>query len=314
LPGPHRCRPQGSCPSRRFWPRARHARTLANPPSPWRPDASRPCFMPLAPLESPFRASLLEEPYPLSRASCFLAGSRSTNPTARHGPRDSRPLSPLRRPLAAACPKARRTGRPGRRFPGVARTLRVTRCRARLQRPRLGSAGLTGYGGRHARFEALLPSRVPSSRDHHPCGQRSHAVGALLGFVGESSPTSCPVGPASFPASGTLRVSPQGESTGCPGDSSSRPYPLEFSPAVRGFGLRVDERGPGRTRSSPALGSSLPGHMFARFALRPWGLEPTIHRRDRSIEPDHATVRRRPCLRTLSRSAHPPIASPVRVA
>jgi len=36
--------------------RTRHARILANPPSPWRPDASRPCFMPLASLESPFRA------------------------------------------------------------------------------------------------------------------------------------------------------------------------------------------------------------------------------------------------------------------
>jgi len=123
------------------------------------------------PWSRPSELSLLEEPYPLSRASCFLAGSRSTNPTARHGPRNSRPLSPLRRPLAAACPKARRTGRPGRRFPGVARTLRVTRCRARLQRPRLESAGLTGYGGRHARFEALLPSRVRSSRDHRPCGR-----------------------------------------------------------------------------------------------------------------------------------------------
>jgi len=32
------------------------ARTLTNPPTPWRPDASRPCFMPLASLESPFRA------------------------------------------------------------------------------------------------------------------------------------------------------------------------------------------------------------------------------------------------------------------
>jgi hypothetical protein len=36
--------------------RTRHARILANPPSPWRPDASRSCFIPLAPLESPFRA------------------------------------------------------------------------------------------------------------------------------------------------------------------------------------------------------------------------------------------------------------------
>jgi len=84
------------------------------------------------PWSRPSELSLLEEPYPLSRASCFLAGSRSTNPTARHEPRCSRPLSPARRPLAAAGPRAGWTGRPGRRFPGVARSTRVTRCRARL--------------------------------------------------------------------------------------------------------------------------------------------------------------------------------------
>jgi hypothetical protein len=56
------------------------------------------------PWSRPSELSLLEEPYPLSRASCFHAGSRSTSPTARHGPRVSRPLSPARRPLAAAGP------------------------------------------------------------------------------------------------------------------------------------------------------------------------------------------------------------------
>ena len=54
-PGPHRCRPQGSCPSRRFWLHSRHARaadpfrSLPARRSPWCPDASRPCSMPLAP-------------------------------------------------------------------------------------------------------------------------------------------------------------------------------------------------------------------------------------------------------------------------
>jgi hypothetical protein len=47
----------------------------------------------------------------------------------------------------------------------------------------------------------------------------------------------------------------------------------------------VIERSPGRTRPPPALEIATPGHMFARFALRPWGLEPTVRRRDRSIEP-----------------------------
>jgi hypothetical protein len=57
VPAPRRCRPQGSCPSRRFWLRPRNVRTprgARRPPC--RPDASRPCSMPLASLESPFRA------------------------------------------------------------------------------------------------------------------------------------------------------------------------------------------------------------------------------------------------------------------
>lgn len=135
-PGPHRCRPQGSCPSRRFWLRTRHARILANPPLPWRPDASRPCFMPLAPLESPFRAFpsrgavpalaglllpcgfALDPPNGAARTEGFAAPF-PVAPTSRRG-------SPVR---------AGRTGRPGRRFPGVARTLSVTRCRARFSAP-----------------------------------------------------------------------------------------------------------------------------------------------------------------------------------
>jgi len=184
------------------------------------------------PWSRPSELSLLEEPYPLSRASCFLAGSRSTNPTARHEPRDSRLLSPLRRPLAAAGPKARRTGRPGRRFPGVARTLRVTRCRARLQRPRLESAGLTGYGGRHARFEALLPSRVRSLQRSPPWPGDDRPVGALLGFCRVNVPTGYPAGPTDRSADGTLRVSSQGEPSGCARGLSFTLHPLEFTPAI----------------------------------------------------------------------------------
>jgi len=69
LPHLRRCRPQGSCPSRRFRLRTRHdtnpcgARRL-----PWHPDASRPYYMPLASLWScPTELSLPEEPFPLSR-------------------------------------------------------------------------------------------------------------------------------------------------------------------------------------------------------------------------------------------------------
>jgi hypothetical protein len=49
--------------------------------------------------------------------------------------------------------------------------------------------------------------------------------------------------------------------------------------------------------------------VFARLELRPWGLEPTVRQRERSIKPPHATVGQRPCLRALSRSARPPVAS-----
>jgi len=134
-PGPHRCRPQGSCPSRRFWPRSRHARTPCGARrSPWRPDASRSCFIPLASLESPFRAFPSRGAVPALAGLLLPCGFAFDRPTARHGPRCSRPLSPSRRPLAAAGPKARRTGRPGRRFPGVARASHVARYRARLRR------------------------------------------------------------------------------------------------------------------------------------------------------------------------------------
>jgi len=50
------------------------ARTLAEPAvTPWRPDASRPCYMPLASLWScPTELSLPEEPYLLSQAVASL--------------------------------------------------------------------------------------------------------------------------------------------------------------------------------------------------------------------------------------------------
>jgi len=51
--------------------------------------------------------------------------------------------------------------------------------------------------------------------------------------------------------------------------------------------------------------------VFARFPLWPWGLEPTVRRRVRPIEPFTPTVRQRPCSPALSRSASTPVASPV---
>jgi len=70
-----------------------------------------------------------------------------------------------RRPLATAGLAARRTEQLGRRFPGVARASRVTGYPARVRRSSSDRAVLAGFGGRHAHFEALLPSRVRSRDD-----------------------------------------------------------------------------------------------------------------------------------------------------
>jgi len=69
-PNPRRSRPQGSCPSRRFWLRSRHCTSSCElAVTPWHPDASRPYYMPLASLWScPSELSLPEEPYLLSQA------------------------------------------------------------------------------------------------------------------------------------------------------------------------------------------------------------------------------------------------------
>jgi len=55
-PDPRRCRPQGSCPSRRFRLARGSLGTFWTPPIAVAPDASRPSFMPLASLERPSRA------------------------------------------------------------------------------------------------------------------------------------------------------------------------------------------------------------------------------------------------------------------
>ena len=67
-PDPRRCRPQGSCPSRRFRPARGSHGIFWTPPFAVAPDASRPCSMPLASLELPSRA------FPSRGAGPALAG------------------------------------------------------------------------------------------------------------------------------------------------------------------------------------------------------------------------------------------------
>jgi hypothetical protein len=135
--------------------------------------------MPLAPLEWPFRAFPSRGGVAALAGLVLPCGFAFDRPTARHGPRDSRPLSPARRPLAAACPKARRTGRPGRRFPGVARR-RTSRVAALVcgVSSRIGRAHRTRRPARPLRSFAPLES--PFSRRPKPWPGHGRPVGALL--------------------------------------------------------------------------------------------------------------------------------------
>jgi hypothetical protein len=90
--------------------------------------------MPLSSLESPYRAFPSRGAVPALAGLLLPCGFAFDRPTARHGPRDSRPLSPARRPLRHGEHEARRTGRPGRRFPGVARRRPFACCHARRRR------------------------------------------------------------------------------------------------------------------------------------------------------------------------------------
>jgi len=66
-----------------------------------------------------------------------------------------------------------------------------------------------------------------------------------------------------------------------PGPSS----PLERSPAFRGFGVHAThEVGTNPRLARPRNPVTRP-HVFARLWIRPWGLEPTVRRLHRSIEP-----------------------------
>jgi len=181
-PHSRRCRPQGSCPSRRFRPARGSFEAFWTPPFAVAPDASRPSFMPLASLERPFRAFPSRGAVPALAGRFFLAGSRSTAAGAE-SPRSSLSLSPLR---ASSLPFDRPKADPGRmsRDDGSPRSLvRSPRPAERAARavpiPRiLGSP----VSGRHARFEALLPSGVRSATASMP-GQAETARRCSLGIL-----------------------------------------------------------------------------------------------------------------------------------
>jgi len=146
---------------------------------PWRPDASRPCSMPLASWICPSELSPLEEPYPLSRALASLR-VRVRPPPARR-PRACAELSPSRRPFATTRPKARGTGGPGRRFPAtVGRDRRAHRSASTAALP-LVIAGLAGKRPARPLRSFALPGS-PFSQRPPPWPGGGRRVGALLGF------------------------------------------------------------------------------------------------------------------------------------
>jgi hypothetical protein len=100
LPHPRRCRPQGSCPSRRIRPRTRHARTLADPPFAVAPRR----FAALFHAARVPGTTLQSFPFPRSRTRSRgpRASLRVRSPTAAgaESPGDSRSLSVPRRLVA----------------------------------------------------------------------------------------------------------------------------------------------------------------------------------------------------------------------
>jgi len=115
--------------------------------------------MPLAPLESPYRAFPSRGAVPALAGLVLPCGFAFDRPTARQIRGFRGPFPRSRRPLAAAGPKARWTGRPGRRFPGVARR-RTSRVAALVYdvSSRIGRARRTRRPARPLRSFAPLES------------------------------------------------------------------------------------------------------------------------------------------------------------
>jgi len=114
----------------------------------------------------------------------------------------------------------------------------------------LGSVGLTGLGGRHARFEALLPSRVRSHDERHP-GQGTN-VWSVLSWVSpplELSPASRGLG---MRANGRARAGP-----------SHRPLSKARHLATRSCQIRAPAVGP-RTHGPPTCSVDRTLHVTVR--------------------------------------------------
>jgi len=148
----------GLVPSRRIWllrepfgPREEPANLSR------RPEASRPCFMPLAFLGVSLQSFPLSGSRSRSRGPLLPCGFAFDD--CQRGPgKPFTPLSPSRRPIATVCREAHRTTGPWRRFPAL---LDRTVARAFARRPRT-----TACSSRARRWVAGTPaSKLCSPRE-----------------------------------------------------------------------------------------------------------------------------------------------------
>jgi len=160
LPSPHRCRPQGWFPLDGSGCEHGRCELRRARPVPCRPWASRPCSMPLAFLELPFRA------FPSRGAVPALAGLlsplrvRARRPPARSG----RALRPAFAAAPTLCHGSSWDSPDAWARTAVSRGARRTR-RSCLGTPtaiRRSPVTSSPVSRRHARFGALLPPRVRS--------------------------------------------------------------------------------------------------------------------------------------------------------
>jgi len=160
---------------------AARADPLRDPPSAVTPRRFAALFHAARALWSrPSELSLLEEPYPLSRASCFLAGSHST--AQRRGTvRGFRDTFHRRVDLFATA--STRLAGPGGRDDGSLESLGAARLRVATRvcgvSPRIGRARRTRRPARSLRSFAPLES--PFSR--RPCPLRNTAVRSVLSWA-----------------------------------------------------------------------------------------------------------------------------------
>jgi len=213
--------------------------------TPWRPDASRPCYMPLASLWScPTELSLPEEPFLLSQAVASLRVRIRLPPARRERvfhDRFPRRVDSLPRPAR----RRTETHESRRRFPAIAEAGSGITLSCGLEPALLIHTGLAGKQPARP-LRSFAPPGSPFACDPMPWPGRSRRVGALLGISPlERAPSTIP-GPVSH------------VDTRCRGSCPDRVYHREPShlasiarPELRRLGSRTQDLPARCGRSNP---------------------------------------------------------------